>query len=485
MADVKKYMNFIDGKWTAPTTNEYYDNINPANRDDVIGKYPLSAKKDVDTAIDSCQRAFKVWSKMLVGEREKIINKFVELLDANKQKIGEMLTREQGKTLKEALGEPTRGVVECRYFMGEGTRLEGITMPSDRPGVMSVAQRVPLGVVAAIAPWNFPFLTPLRKIMPALVCGNTVIFKPAFETPQCGVMLMELFEQAGLPAGVVNMVIGKGSVMGDAISSNPLVRGITFTGSTGVGQRINETAAKNFTKVQLEMGGKNPSVVANYSKLAAAAKQLAGAAYALAGQRCTSISRVIVLEDQAEEFENYLAEETTKFVMGDGMDPKVTIGPVMNQKACDDILGYIQSAKDEGATIRVGGKQLTGGIYDKSCWIEPTLITNVTPKMKVAIDEIFGPVLVVLRAKNFEEAVAMANDTKYGLASSIFTDDLDKIYYFVQEIESGMVHINHGTVTDGTMPFGGVKQSGIGQFSKGKTNKDFFTQYKVVYTKYV
>ncbi len=320
--------------------------------------------------------------------------------------------------------------------------------------------------------------------MPALVCGNTVVFKPAFETPHCGVMIMELFEKAGLPAGVVNMVIGKGSVMGDAISANPLVRGITFTGSTSVGRRINETAAKNFTKVQLEMGGKNPSVVANYKNLASAAKQLAGAAYALAGQRCTSISRVIVLESQADEFEKLLAEETTKFTLGDGMDPNVSIGPVMNQKACDDIMNWIQSARDEGATVKVGGKRLSGGVFDRGCWIEPTLITNVTPKMKVAIDEIFGPVLVVLRAKTFEEAVAIANDTKYGLASSLFTDDMDKVYYFIREIESGMVHINHGTVTDGTMPFGGIKQSGLGQFSKGKTNKDFFTQLKVVYTKY-
>jgi aldehyde dehydrogenase (NAD+) len=479
------YQNFIDGKWVAPSTGKYYQNSNPANRDDIIGEYPLSAKADVDAAVDGCQKAFKTWSRMLVNDREKYFDTFIALLAENKQKIGEMLTREEGKTLKEALGEPSRGVIECKYILGEGQRLEGITMPSDRPGVVSVANRVPLGVVAAIAPWNFPFLTPLRKMIPALVAGNTVIFKPAGETPHCGVMIMELFEQAGFPPGVVNMVIGKGAEIGDAITANPLVRGITFTGSTAVGKRISQNAAPNFTKVQLEMGGKNPSLIAEYKNLDKAAAELAASAYALAGQRCTAISRIIVLENQAEEFENLLADHTKKdFVVGDGMDPKVNVGPIITEKAGNDILAWIKSARDEGATIKVGGNKLSGGIYDKGFYIEPTLITGVKPTMKVAIDEIFGPVLVVLRARDFDDALAIANNTKYGLASSLFTDNLQYIYRFQQEIESGMVHINHGTVTDGTMPFGGVKQSGIGQFSKGKTNKDFFTQLKVVYTKY-
>jgi aldehyde dehydrogenase (NAD+) len=296
---------------------------------------------------------------------------------------------------------------------------------------------------------------------------------------------MEMFDSAGMPPGVVNMVVGKGSELGDVISGHPLVRGITFTGSTAVGKRINKLAAENFTKCQLEMGGKNPAVIANFKNLAFAATQLSAGGFALAGQRCTVLSRVIVLTDQAEELENLIAEHMKTFVVGDGMDPKVSIGPVMNKNAGENILAYIQSARDEGATIKVGGKQLASGIYDKGFWIEPTLITNVKPSMKIAVEEIFGPVLVVLRVDNFEEALQVANDTKYGLAASIFTDDLDKIYTFQQEIETGMVHINHGTVTDGTMPFGGVKQSGVGQFSKGKTNKDFFTQLKVVYTKYI
>lgn len=480
-----QYQNFINGKWVAPSSNRYYKNINPADSEDIIGEYPLSGMTDVETAIQSCQEAFKTWGKMLINEREKYIRRFIALVEQNKQSIGEALTREQGKTLKEALGEPSRAIVENSYILGEGQRMEGITMPSDRNGVISVANRVPLGVVAAITPWNFPFLTPLRKIIPALVGGNTVLFKPAFDTPHCAVLIMQLFEQAGFPPGVVNMVIGKGSEIGDAIVSNPLVSGITFTGSTSVGSRINSKAAKNFTKVQLEMGGKNPAIVANYKDLDFAAAQISASAFMLAGQRCTAISRVIVLKDQADALENQISEKMKSYKLGKGSESDITMGPIINEQAGKKIMEYIQSTRDEGATIKVGGHRLTGGDFDKGFYIAPTLITNVTPKLKVAIDEIFGPVLSVLRVDTFEEAMQVANDTQYGLAASIFTDDMDKMYYFMQNIESGMVHINHGTVTDDHMPFGGVKSSGLGPFSKGKTNKDFFTQLKVVYTKYI
>jgi aldehyde dehydrogenase (NAD+) len=477
-------MNYINGEWKAPRSGEYYRDCNPADETDVVGEFPLSTKEDADDAVAAAHKAFPGWSKLLPQEREKYIAKFAELLQKDTQRIGEALCREEGKTLKEATGEPTRGAVECSYFIGEGQRLEGITMPSDRKGVTSVASRIPIGVVAAIAPWNFPFLTPLRKIIPALVTGNTVVFKPAYDTPHCGVLLMELFEKAGLPPGVVNMVIGKGSSMGDAISGNPLVNGITFTGSTEIGRRINQRAAANFTKVQLEMGGKNPSIVADYRDLDRAAADIAAAAYAVSGQRCTSISRLIVLREHAEELEAKIAEKSKAYVLGNGMDPKVTMGPIINAAAGESIMGYIQSARDEGAKILVGGHKLSGGDYDKGFYIEPTLITDVTPGMKVAVDEIFGPVLVSIKVDSFEEAMAVANGSEYGLAASLFSDNLSYINAFLQNIESGMAHVNHGTVTDACMPFGGVKRSGLGPFSKGATNKDFYTTYKVKYVKY-
>ncbi|MGB4587040.1 MAG: aldehyde dehydrogenase family protein [Rectinemataceae bacterium] len=406
------------------------------------------------------------------------------MIAENRLRIGEAICREEGKTLKEAMGEPDRGVEECRYFIGEGRRLEGITMPSDRDGVTSVAVRVPLGVIAAITPWNFPFLTPLRKIIPALVTGNTVVFKPASETPHSGVLIMELFDKAGLPPGVVNMITGRGGSMGDAITSNPLVRGITFTGSTEVGRRINQTAAGHFAKVQLEMGGKNPEIVAGYGDLDGAAAQIAQAAFAVTGQRCTSISRVIVLREEAAVLTGKIAERMKSYVLGGGMDPKVTMGPLINRQAGENVMGYIERAKNAGATILVGGRKLSGGVYDRGFYIEPTLITEVRPDMEAAVEEIFGPVLVVIEVETFDEAMSVANGTAYGLAASLFTDSLERIFEFQRDMESGMTHVNHGTVTDSCMPFGGVKNSGLGAFSKGATNKDFFTTWKVNYTKY-
>ncbi len=485
MGEVRNHRNFIDGKWVAPHSGKYLQDSNPADCTDIIGNFPLSDAEDVHAAAESAHKAFKLWSQIKPAKRETYIDRFAALLERNRQKIGEALCREEGKTLKEALGEPDRSVEESRYFSGEGRRLEGITMPSDREGVTSVATRVPIGVVAAINPWNFPILTPLRKIIPALVTGNTVLFKPANDTPHCGVLLMELFEEAGLPPGVVNMVIGQGSTMGDAIAGNPLVRGITFTGSTAVGRRINTVAAEHFAKVQLEMGGKNPAIVADYQNLDFAAAQITSAAFAVSGQRCTSISRLIVLREHAETLENKIAEKMKSYIVGNGMNPKVTIGPIINRAAGESIMAYIRGAREAGATIKAGGNQLKGGDLDRGFYIEPTLISDVTPDMKVAIDEIFGPVLVSIKVDSFEEAMEVANNTEYGLAASLFSDNLSYIHTFQRDIETGMAHVNHGTITDSCMPFGGVKSSGLGPFSKGATNKDFFTTYKVNYLKFI
>lgn len=485
MSRLQAYDNYINGQWVKPSSGEYYENVNPADYEDIIGRFPLSGREDAEKAVLSAHEAFKEWSRLLPNEREVYLKRFIDLLDKNKLKIGEALCREEGKTLAEAIGEPTRGVTECSFMLGEGQRMEGITMPSDRRGVISVARRVPLGVIAAISPWNFPFLTPLRKIIPALVAGNTVVFKPAYDTPHCGVLLMELFHEAGFPKGVINMVIGRGDIIGDAICSNPLVKGITFTGSTKVGRRINECAAPNFTRVQLEMGGKNPAIVAHYSDIEGAAKQLTNAAFAVTGQRCTSISRIIVLREHEEALINAITANMERLVTGNGMTHGVNLGPVINSAAGEKIMSYIESARKDGASIAVGGNRLTGGIYNKGFYIEPTLITGVRPDMKVAKEEIFGPVLVVIPAESFDEAMNIANDSEYGLAAALFSENLTYISRFLDEMEAGMLHINHGTVTDGNMPFGGVKNSGLGPFSKGVTNKDFFTNLKVTYTKYV
>ncbi|GAX89824.1 aldehyde dehydrogenase family protein [Effusibacillus lacus] len=483
-ANVKIYKNFINGEWVDASSKEVYQVYNPANTDETVGEFPLSTEEDVEKAVQAAHKAFEEWRKVPASERAEYIYRFIELLDRNKGLLGEALCREQGKPLKEAVTEAIRGVKEMRYVAGEAARLDGITLPSDRKGVLNLTVRVPIGVVAAITPWNFPVLTPLRKIVPALIAGCTVVFKPATNTPLTAVLLIELLEKAGLPAGTVNLVVGKGRKVGDALVGHPLVKGVSFTGSTQVGRSIYQTAAKNFTKVQLELGGKNPVVVAEYGDLEGAADHIVGSAYANAGQRCTAISRVIVLEKHADQLEQYILNKVKQYKVGNGMNPETQIGPVVSQDALNTIMEYIESAKEEGATIALGGNRLTGEEFQKGYFFEPTLITNVTPEMRVAKEEIFGPVLVVIRVNSFEEAVQVSNNTEYGLTASIFTDRMDWAHAYVDEVESGMVHINNGTISEGHMPFGGVKNSGVGPYSIGGTNKDFYTELKVVYLQY-
>jgi aldehyde dehydrogenase (NAD+) len=478
------YLNYINGVWTAASTNETYEVRNPADTTEVVGRFPLSTADDVDRAVEAAHAAFQSWRKVPASERAEYIYRYISLLDENKSQIAEALCKEQGKPFKEALTEATRGVKEMRFVAGEAVRLEGITLPSDRVGVTNTVVRVPIGVVAAISPWNFPVLTPIRKMFPALIAGCTVVLKPATNTPLTSVLLMQLAEKAGLPAGTVNLVMGSGRTIGDALVRHPLVKGISFTGSTQVGRRINQLAAENFKKVQLELGGKNPVVVAEYGNLARAATEIVGSAFTNAGQRCTAISRVIVLDKHAEELENLMAQQIAALRVGNGMDESTQIGPVVSEDSLRTIESYVKSAVDEGATMVCGGKRLTGGAFDNGYYYAPTLITHVTPEMTVAREEIFGPVLVVIRVSTIEEAIRVANDTEYGLTASIFTDKFEWALDFMEDVESGMIHINNGTISEGHMPFGGVKNSGLGPYSIGQTNKDFYTDLKVVYTQY-
>jgi alpha-ketoglutaric semialdehyde dehydrogenase len=482
--NTKVYQNFINGAWVEASSGEVYQIENPGNTNEVIGSFPLSTEEDVNKAVLSAHHAFESWRKLPASERAEFLYKFITLLDENKERLAQSLTKEQGKPYKEAFTEASRGVKEMRYVVGEATRLEGITQPSDRVGVTNSVVRVPIGVVAAITPWNFPILTPLRKVFPALVAGCTVVLKPATQTPLTSIILTELFEKAGLPAGTLNLVLGSGRKLGDALVRHPLVKGVSFTGSTNVGRNINRVAAENFTKVQLEMGGKNPVVVADYANLERAAAEIVGSCFANAGQRCTAISRVIVLEKQAAELEQLIVEKVKTFKVGNGMDAETQIGPVVSEDAVKMLEGYLQGAVEEGATIVTGGQRLTGGIYDNGHYFAPTVVTNVTPDMTIAKEEVFGPVLVILRVKSFEQAVYVANNTEYGLTASIFTDNYEWAHEFAEDVESGMIHINNGTISEGHMPFGGVKNSGHGPYSIGQTNKDFYTEYKVIYTQF-
>ncbi|WP_296975556.1 aldehyde dehydrogenase [Thermobacillus sp. ZCTH02-B1] len=479
----KTYGNFIGGEWTASeggTVPIYH----AARRSQVLGYFPNSTEADVNRAVEAAHAAFPAWAATPAPERTAILMKFADLLERDQEELAYRLSAEQGKTLSEARGEVLRAARETRFAAGEALRIAGDTLPGERGRTSIRTLRQPIGVVAAIAPWNFPVITPVRKISPALAYGCTVVFKPATATPWATVRLMELYAKAGVPAGVVNLVIGSGSKIGDALVSHPLVAGISFTGSTAQGLRIQRLAAGRLARTQLELGGKNPAVVLDYADLEHAARQIVSAAFTCSGQRCTAISRVIVLRERAEALKESLLAEIAKIKVGPAWDPEATMGPLINQAQMDAVLEYIRIGKEEGARLLTGGEVLRDGIYAEGCYVTPALFDRVTPEMRIAREEIFGPVLCVLEAEDAEDALRMANDTDYGLAAAVFTDRLADAEDFAGRLRSGMVHINHGTASAVHAPFGGVKMSGYGPYSIGRSNLEFFTEMKVVYVQY-
>jgi aldehyde dehydrogenase (NAD+) len=480
----KTFHNFINGEWVKSNTNETFEIYNPAQKNQILGFFQASNEADVNQAVRAADQAFKTWSNVPGPERSAILMRFADLLEQHSEELAFILSAEQGKVLAESRGEVGRAVKETRFVAGEAFRIEGSTLPSEKSNISTTVLHRPLGVIAAIAPWNFPVVTPVRKIAPALAYGCTVVYKPASETPWTSVRLMELLAEAGVPNGVVNLVTGSGSKVGTPLSQHPLVKGISFTGSTEIGLGINERATKQLKKTQLELGGKNPAVVIDYHDVQYVANQIVSAGFACSGQRCTSISRVVVLKEKAEELVQSIRKEMELIKVGPASQQHATMGPVVSQAQLDTTLEYITAGKEEGATLIYGGDVLREGKFAEGYFIVPGLFTNVTPEMKIAKEEIFGPVLSVIEVKNVEEAIKVANDVKYGLAASVFTNDLTIAYRCVNEIQAGMVHVNHGTASQAHAPFGGVKESGYGAFSIGKTNKDFYTEMKVAYFQY-
>ncbi len=478
------YGNFINGKWVQSTSGEPFSIYNASNQQQLIARFQNSTEDDVNNAVNAANEAFKSWSKVPGPDRAAILFKFADLLEKNIDELSYMLSAEQGKVLAESKGEVLRAAKEVRFCAGEATRVEGQTLPGERPNVWNSTVRKPIGVIAAIAPWNFPVVTPIRKIAPALAYGCTVVYKPASVTPWTSVRIMELFSEAGVPNGVVNFVAGSGSRVGNPLVNHPLVKGISFTGSTKMGIQINELAAKRLAKTQLELGGKNPAVVLSYDDVESVAKQISGAAYACSGQRCTAISRVVVLKDKEQELVEALLSEIKKIKVGPAWEDGATMGPLVNQSHLESVQEYIHIGQSEGATLLYGGDSLSGGDYEKGAYMVPAIFTNVNPSMRIAKEEIFGPVLSVIAVENKEEAFKVANDVDYGLASAIFTKDLSEAYQFADQIDAGMVHVNHGTASAAHLPFGGTKQSGFGAFSIGGSNADFFTEIKAVYFQY-
>jgi aldehyde dehydrogenase (NAD+) len=484
----KTYGNFIGGEWVAGRSGRtlpLFEAALPANK---LGDFPASGEDDVQSAVVAAHKAYLTWRSTPVTVRSAVLFRLADLLERDREELAYRISAEQGKVFAESLGEVQRAAAEARFNAGEAQRNGGEILPSENAQVSVGVQCYPLGVIAAIAPWNFPLVTPVRKIAPALVYGCTVVYKPASATPWTSVKLMELLAEAGVPRGVVNLVCGPGKQVGEALVNHPLVKGISFTGSTGPGLRINALAAARLAKTQLELGGKNAAIVLNYGNLDYAASQIVSAAFACSGQRCTAISRVIVLREKAAELIERLTEKIANIRVGPAWDEQATMGPLINQNQFETVMDYIESGIAEGANLAVGGKRLYlakgQDEWDKEgYYLQPTMFTNVRVDMKIAKEEIFGPVLSVLEADDVDEAIEIANSTDYGLAASVFTDNLAEAKRFADSLESGMVHINHGTASQAHVPFGGAKQSGFGAFSIGHSNQEFYTGMKVIYAK--
>ena len=477
------HQNYIAGQWTPPQSGDHYARHNPACPAQLLGDFPRSGPEDVDAAVAAAENAAAIWRETQAPGRAAILSRFSQLLLESKDELARIITLEQGKALCESVGEVTRAANEAAFAAGEALRLCGQTFPSERPGLSCFTVLQPVGVVAVITPWNFPVVSPIRKIVPALACGNTAVFKPASLTPWSAVYITKLLEEDGLPPGVLNLVIGSAQC-GEHLISDARIRGISFTGSTAVVIHIAEKVAARMAKLQLELGGKNPAVVVDCKDLDGAAQEIVSAAFLCSGQRCTALSRVIVEESQADLLRDLLLAHIRKIQVGNGLDPRTTMGPLVSQEQMNTVAGYVRKGLEDCATLLVGGRPLMDDPSSPGYFYEPTLFDHVLANSTLAREEIFGPVLPIIRVSRPEEAFAVANDTHYGLAASLFTANQQLVHKFIQHVESGMVHINHGTASQAHLPFGGIKASGQGAFSIGPTGKDAFTNLKTVYVKW-
>ncbi len=476
--------NFINGEWVESKSPKIVERRNPANTDEVVARIPLSTREEMKHAIVAAKAAFSAWRDTPAPQRGKILFNAVRIMQDQKEELARLLTREEGKALKDSLGEVQRAINITEFMAGEARRMNGETLTSELPKNFAYTLRQPLGVVGAITPWNFPVAIPVWKIAPALVYGNTVVFKPATLTPLTAMKIVEIFAQAGVPAGALNLVMGTGKDAGDELVTNIHVHALSFTGSNEVGCALYTSGAQRLKKIQCEMGGKNPVVVLADADLHLAMESTLFGAFASTGQRCTATSRVVIEESVADKFLSMLVERTKKFSVGDGLEPGVEMGPSVDETQMNTVLEYIELGKKD-AKLLCGGERLSGPRYDKGWFVAPTIFDNVRPDSRLAQEEIFGPVLSVVRVKNFDEALAAANSVRFGLTSAIYTTDSNKIFEFVDKIETGMTHVNSPTVGgEAHVPFGGAKDSSVGPREVGHTALDFYTDTKIVYIDY-
>ncbi len=479
---VKKYKNYIGGEWVEPASGEYFDNVNPADLNDVVGRFPESTAADVDRAVGAAKEAATRWRRTPAPKRAELLFTLGEILRKNKGDFTRQMTREMGKVLKEAGGD-VQEAIDCTYYTaGEGRRLHGFTTPAEMPNKFAMCVRQPVGICGLITPFNFPMAIPSWKLIPALVCGNTVVLKSGEDVPLSSLNLVKACEEAGVPKGVVNLVNGA-HVAGATLVGHDDVRLISFTGSTSTGRIIAEQCARENKIVSLEMGGKNAIIVMDDADVDNAVEGSLWGAFGTSGQRCTASSRLVVHKKIYKKFCEKLVERVKKLRVGNGLDPKTDVGPVINEQAMDKILGYIEIGKiHDKATLACGGSRLTRGDHGKGYFIEPTVFTNVSPKMRIAQEEIFGPVTCVIPFNTLDEAIDIVNCVKYGLSSAIYTQDVNNAFHAMQELYTGICYVNSATIgAEVHLPFGGTKGTGNGHREAGTQVLDIFTEWKALY----
>ena len=473
--------NFIDGRWLDSVSGDAFEDLDPATGE-VLATATKSTVADIDKAVEAAKRAADAWRLYPAPKRGEILYRAGEIMLQRKDELAREMTREMGKVLGEARGDVQEGIDMTYYIAGEGRRQFGDVVPAELPNKWAMSMRHPHGVVAAITPWNFPFAIPTWKIMPALILGNTVVFKPASATPMLAVRLVEILEAAGLPKGVLNLVLGPGGDLGDHLVQHPAVDLVSFTGSSETGAHISEISGRLLKRVTAELGGKNAIVVLDDADVDLALEGIVWSAFGTSGQRCTAASRVIVNKGVANEVIDKLVGRAKKLKMGNGLDPSTDLGPVVSRAAQEKVASYMPIAEKEGATIAAGGRIPTEGALAKGFFHEPTVLIDVKPNMRVAQEEIFGPVTAVIEVNSIDEAIKVLNSTKYGLSCSVYTKNINNAFRFMRDAETGLVYVNAGTIgAEIQLPFGGMKTTGNGHREAGRAALDVYSEWKSIY----
>jgi alpha-ketoglutaric semialdehyde dehydrogenase len=479
-----KYRNYIGGEWVDAAGGETFESVSPADGG-TMGTFPRSGPEDVDRAVEAAKAAYAEWRLVPAPKRGEILFRFGQLLAEQKDDLAQLMTREMGKVLPEAGGDVQEAIDMSFYMAGEGRRLFGQTTPSELRDKFNMSVRMPIGVVGAITPWNFPIAIPSWKVLPALVCGNTVVFKPATDTPLLGERFVELLHEAGLPAGVLNVVHGGGGAVGDRLVRHRDVPVITITGSRETGVTVMTNAAENLKHVHLELGGKNAIIVLDDADLDLSVDGIVWSAFGTSGQRCTAASRVIVQRGVYDELQARLVAAAEKLRLGFGWEPETDVGPVINEAALEKIHSYTKIGKDEGARLLTGGEVATGDGLDKGFYYRPTIFGDVEPGMRIAQEEIFGPTTALIPVDDFDEAIRVSNGIEYGLSSSVFTRDVNKAFRAMRDLVTGITYVNAGTIgAEVHLPFGGTKGTGNGHREAGQAALDVFTEWKSIYVDY-